>query len=187
MLALYFSNQIKFGADENESIVGRFPYEGSNEYKWKITIKDEKDYWKDRDNALYTIQLTLQHIDTGKASRPISSTKTCGLNSLIKNIQAIHTRVKNDDLGYDTSIYIQDWMKECGNPIRDNRIVDNIHFATLLIRYLDETQDYGKALPHHYEIWDSLMVTAKKLRNYQELTATDANEIAYLERTKKKD
>lgn len=187
MLALYFSNQIKFGTDENESIVGRFPYEGSDEYKWMIQIKDDKDSWKDRDNALYIIQLTLKHIDTGRISRALSSTQTWGLNSLIKNIQAIHTRIKNDDINYEERLYLQEWMKECGNPIKDNRIVDNIHFATLLIKYLEMTQEFGRALPHHYEIWDSLMTTAKELRHYQELTATDANEIAYLERTKKKD
>lgn len=187
MLALYFSNQIKFGADENESIVGKFPYEGSKEYRWKISIKNDKDCWKYRDNALYTIQLTLQHIDTGKVSKPISDIQTLGLNNLINKVQEIHATVKLDNLGYEEILYLQEWIKECGNPIKDNRIVDNIHFATLLIKYLEMTQEFGKALPHHYEIWDSLMVTAKELRNYQELTATDANEIAYLERTKKKD
>lgn len=187
MLALYFSNQIKFGADENESIVGRFPYEGSKEFKWRIQIINEKDNWKDRDNSLYTIQLTLQDIDTGRISKVLSSTKIWGLNSLINNIQIIHTRIKNNDIGYEESIYLKGWMRECSNPIKDNRIVDNIHFATLLVKYLENTQEYGTALPHHYEIWDSLMIVAKELRHYQELTATDANEIAYLERTKKKD
>ena len=187
MLALYFSNQIKFGADENESIVGRFPYEDSKEFKWRIQIIDENDSWKNRDTAVYKVQLTLQDVYTGKVSKGFYIYQTLGLHKLIDSIQEIYTRIKNDDHNYDERGYIKEWMKECGNPIKDNRIVDNIHFATLLIKYLENTKDYGMSFPHHYEIWDSLMIVAKELRHYQELTATDANELAYLERTKKKD
>ena len=65
------------------------------------------------------------------------------------------------------------------NPIKDNRIVNDMTFASRLILFLEDTQVCDQMSEEEKEY---LMRVAKRLFEYQKLTATQKGEIDYLDR-----
>lgn len=65
------------------------------------------------------------------------------------------------------------------NPIIDNRIVSGTTFALRLKSFVENVQVNDAMSEEEKEY---LLSVAERLLFYQALTATDANEIAYLER-----
>ena len=65
------------------------------------------------------------------------------------------------------------------NPIKDNRIVNDMTFAPRLILFLEDTQVNDQMGEEEKEY---LLRVAKRLFEYQKLTATQKGEIDYLDR-----
>ena len=65
------------------------------------------------------------------------------------------------------------------NPIKDNRIVNDMTFAPRLILFLEDTQVNDQIGEEEQEY---LMRVAKRLFEFQKLTATQKGEIDYLKR-----
>ena len=65
------------------------------------------------------------------------------------------------------------------NPIKDNRIVNDMTFASRLILFLEDTQVCDQMSEEEKEY---LMRVAKRLFEYKKLTATQKGEIDYLKR-----
>ena len=67
------------------------------------------------------------------------------------------------------------------NPIKDNRIVNDTTFAVRLYHFIEQVNVCDMASEEEQEY---LMRVAKKLYNYQCATATQKEEVDYLERVK---
>ena len=86
-------------------------------------------------------------------------------------------RCLNDDYK-DGKNYCVDYMT---NPIKDNRIVNDTTFAVRLYRFVEQVDVCDMASEEEQEY---LMRVAKDLYNYQVATATQNEEVDYLERVK---
>ena len=67
------------------------------------------------------------------------------------------------------------------NPIKDNRIVNDMTFAVRLLSFLEDTQ-VNDQMSEEERLY--LLRVAKKLFLYQIETATQKGEVDYLERVK---
>ena len=65
------------------------------------------------------------------------------------------------------------------NPIKDNRIVNDMTFAIRLYNFIKQTNVCDAASEEEHEY---LMRVAKRLFDYQKQTATQKGEIDYLKR-----
>lgn len=66
------------------------------------------------------------------------------------------------------------------NPIIDNRIVNDITFATRLNWFLDNIPaEWRLSQPYYNEEYSYLRYVAKKLLNYQLKTISSKDELAY--------
>ena len=76
---------------------------------------------------------------------------------------------------------VLDMAYKADDPIIDGRLIWDVTFITRLLSFLEQSpQDM-------FDEKDYLIKDVKTLRIYQKLTATDPDEIAYLERTEKRE
>lgn len=71
------------------------------------------------------------------------------------------------------------------NPIKDNRIISDITFATRFLRFLEDLYpEAGGYHPIFEEEYEYMCIVAKDLLDYQKSTCEDKNEKLYFENLK---